>query len=43
MLYIHIYINLKSNNNALVENIEILQPTHFVFVLKNGMRMDKKI
>ncbi|MBK5242048.1 recombinase family protein [Clostridium sp.] len=29
--------------NALVEKIEILQPTHFVFVLKNGMRMEEKI
>jgi len=29
--------------NALVEKIEILQPTHFVFVLKNGMRVEENI
>lgn len=29
--------------NALVEKIEILSPTHFVFVLKNGMRVEEKI
>ncbi|MBW9155506.1 hypothetical protein [Clostridium tagluense] len=27
--------------NALVEKIEILQPTHFVFVLRNGMRVEE--
>ncbi|MBZ9614308.1 hypothetical protein [Clostridium estertheticum] len=26
--------------NALVEKIKILQPTYFVFVLKNGLRVD---
>lgn len=29
--------------NALVEKIEILSPTHFVFVLKSEMRMEKNI
>jgi DNA invertase Pin-like site-specific DNA recombinase len=29
--------------NALVEKIEILEPTHFVFVLKNGMRVEENI
>lgn len=28
--------------NALVEKIEILSPTHFVFVLKNGMRVEEE-
>jgi site-specific DNA recombinase len=28
--------------NALVEKIEILSPTHFVFVLKSGMRVEDK-
>ncbi|MCO5386079.1 MAG: recombinase [Desulfosporosinus sp.] len=27
--------------NALVENIEILTPTHFVFELKSGMRVEE--
>ncbi|MBC2578770.1 recombinase [Clostridium sp. DJ247] len=27
--------------NALVEKIEILEPTHFVFVLRNGIRMEE--
>ena len=27
--------------NALVEKIEILSPTHFVFVLKSGMRVEE--
>ena len=27
--------------NALVEKIEILTPTHFVFELKSGMRVDE--
>jgi len=27
--------------NALVDRIEILEPTHFVFVLKNGMRVEE--
>lgn len=29
--------------NALVEKIEILSPTHFVFVLKSGMRVEEEI
>ena len=29
--------------NALVEKIEILSPTHFVFVLKSGMRVEEDI
>ncbi|WP_432409673.1 recombinase zinc beta ribbon domain-containing protein [Wukongibacter sp. M2B1] len=29
--------------NALVEKIEILKPTHFVFVLKSGMKIRKKL
>ena len=29
--------------NVLVEKIEILEPTHFVFVLKNEMRVEKNI
>ncbi|MFT4413911.1 recombinase family protein [Fredinandcohnia humi] len=28
--------------NALVEKVEILSPTHFVFVLKNGMRVEEE-
>jgi len=28
---------------ALVEKIEILTPTHFVFALKSGMRVNKNI
>jgi hypothetical protein len=28
--------------NALVEKIEILSPTHFVFILKSGMRVEEK-
>lgn len=28
--------------NALVEKIEIISPTHFVFVLKSGMRVEEK-
>ena len=28
--------------NALVEKIEILIPTHFVFELKSGMRVEEK-
>ena len=27
--------------NALVEKIEILAPTHFIFELKSGMRVDE--
>ena len=27
--------------NALVEKIEIISPSHFVFVLKSGMRMEE--
>ncbi|UZW12550.1 recombinase family protein [Clostridium pasteurianum] len=29
--------------NALVEKIEILEPTHFVFVLRNGMRVEERL
>lgn len=29
--------------NALVEKIEILSPMHFVFILKNGMRVEEKL
>jgi site-specific DNA recombinase len=29
--------------NALVEKIEVLSPTHFVFVLKSGMRVEEKM
>jgi len=28
--------------NALVEKIEILTPTHFVFELKSGLRVEEK-
>jgi len=28
--------------NALVEKIDILTPTHFVFELKNGMRVEEQ-
>ncbi|WP_242652574.1 hypothetical protein [Desulfofarcimen acetoxidans] len=27
--------------NALVEKIEVISPTHFVFVLKSGMRVEQ--
>ena len=27
--------------NALVEKIEIISPTHFVFVLKSGLRVEE--
>jgi len=27
--------------NALVKKIEVFSPTHFVFVLKSGMRVEK--
>ena len=27
--------------NALIDRIEVLESTHFVFVLRNGMRVDK--
>jgi len=27
--------------NALVEKLEILTPTHFIFELKNGMRVEE--
>ncbi|MFL0194819.1 recombinase family protein [Clostridium sp. WILCCON 0269] len=29
--------------NALVDKIEIISPTHFVFVLRNGMRVEERI
>lgn len=29
--------------NALIDRIEVLESTHFVFVLKNGMRVEKMI
>ncbi|OOM05703.1 hypothetical protein [Clostridium saccharobutylicum] len=29
--------------NALIDRIEVLESTHFVFVLKNGMRIEEKI
>ncbi len=29
--------------NALVEKIEVISPTHFVFVLKSGMRVEEKL
>jgi len=28
--------------NALVEKIEVISPTHFIFVLKSGMRVEEK-
>lgn len=29
--------------NALVEKIEVLTPTHFVFILKSGMRVEETV
>jgi len=29
--------------NALVEKIEVVSPTHFVFKLKSGARVEKRI
>ncbi|SFC20262.1 hypothetical protein [Clostridium uliginosum] len=29
--------------NALVDRIEILEPTHFVFILRNGMRVEERV
>ena len=33
--------SMKKIFNALVEKIEILTPTHFVFELKSGMRVEE--